>query len=202
MNDYEQLYYLSPTYVYAPFRVEHEDGSVAGDATWTEGGEVTKCNLSWSDMNNMTTAVSPNSPYQCGDLLKVTYLETGQSITVKVVDSVSGYPKNRLNLHRQAFQALGANLDLGVIPVVISRVSASNGSRYEQMLMNMMQAAFPNARMKQSRQTNKEQMSGGRMKETYEMVLETEVSDVTMQGDVVYHPTSQQVQSIHFKRLS
>src|SRR5699024_3475981 len=76
---------------------------ISGQATWTEGGQITKCGIPWSDNLYMTAAVGEDSPYQCGQTLQVNYPVTGRSILVEVVDEVPGFSNNRLNVHRRVF---------------------------------------------------------------------------------------------------
>lgn len=95
---------------------------VQGLATWTDGGSTTKCGIPWSYNNYMTVAVGEGSPYKCGQVLKVKNVSNANplEILVVVVDQVKGYPPNKLNLHRNAFNALGSSVSVGVIEVIIT----------------------------------------------------------------------------------
>ncbi|NIK12085.1 RlpA-like double-psi beta-barrel domain-containing protein [Alkalibacillus almallahensis] len=199
-NDEEYL--VPPTYLYAPMRQNYEGESISGDATWTEGGPVTKCNLAWSDMNHMTTAVSTDSPYTCGQLLNVRFEDTGKEVTVKVVDTVAGYPQNRLNLHRQVFEALGANLDWGIIPIRIAVVPTDGNGQLRDVLWNVLGQTYPGATIKNSQWQEEENVSGGYLKESYLFTLGTSEGDMTVRGDVVFHPNTKRIRSINLTETS
>jgi len=99
--------------------------SVQGLATWTNGGTTTKCGIPWTYNNSMTVAVGENSPYKCGHIIKVKNLSTPEKkeIVVVVVDHVKGYPANKLNLNKKAFEALGSPTSVGMIEIEITPVS-------------------------------------------------------------------------------
>lgn len=99
--------------------------SVKGMATWTEGGQTTKCGLSWSTNNYMTVAVGKDSPYKCGQVLLIKNLSNSKptELLVMVVDEVKGYANNKLNLHRKAFQALGSEPSIGIMDIEITPIS-------------------------------------------------------------------------------
>ncbi|MDQ0159353.1 RlpA-like double-psi beta-barrel domain-containing protein [Alkalibacillus salilacus] len=199
-NDEEYL--VPPTYLYAPMRQNYDGETISGDTTWTEGGSVTKCNLAWSDMNHMTTAVSADSPYTCGQLLNVKFEDTGKEVTVKVVDTVAGYPPNRLNLHRKAFEALGANLDWGIIPIRISVVPTDGNGQLRDVLWNVLGQTYPGATIKNSQWQGEENVSGGYRKESYLFTLGTSEGDITVRGDVVFHPNTKRIRSINLTETS
>lgn len=116
---HDQRYYAPPVY-YEPFPYYYRDpNAINGKATWTWGGMPTKCELSWSYNHHMTAAVGENSPFQCGQRLKVrnTSFLPMKEVIVTVVDEVKQYPPNRINLHRKAFEALGAPPSIGIIDV-------------------------------------------------------------------------------------
>src|SRR5690625_2643735 len=98
------LYNDQQTYSYVTDRQQ----AIRGQATWTNGGPVTKCGIPWSTNEYMTVAVGENTPYECGEMLKVENLSIAgeREVIVTVVDRVAGYPANRINLHRRAFEAL------------------------------------------------------------------------------------------------
>lgn len=98
---------------------------VKGTAIWTKGGKVTKCNIPWTYNNSMTVAVGDNSPYKCGQALKIKNLSIPEpkEILVVVVDEVKGFPPNKLNLHEKAFEALGSSTGVGSIKIEITPIS-------------------------------------------------------------------------------
>jgi hypothetical protein len=102
-----------------------EPETIIGKASWTWGGMTTKCEIGWSFNEHMTAAVGENSPFKCGQKLKVrniTFVPSTEVI-VTVVDEVKKYPANKINLHRKAFEALGISPTVGVIDVEITPVS-------------------------------------------------------------------------------
>lgn len=98
---------------------------IKGMATWTEGGQTTKCGLPWSTNNYMTAAVAKDSPYKCGQVLLIKNLSNAKptELLVMVVDEVKGYAHNKINLHKKAFQALGSEPSVGVIDIEITPIS-------------------------------------------------------------------------------
>lgn len=94
--------------------------TIKGKAAWTKGGTPTKCRIPWSYNKYMTVAVSSKSPYKCGQVLKIENLNTGDEIFGIVVDEVVDYPANKINLHKRAFQALGADPEVGIIDVNVT----------------------------------------------------------------------------------
>ncbi|MFD1778117.1 MULTISPECIES: RlpA-like double-psi beta-barrel domain-containing protein [Fredinandcohnia] len=98
--------------------------TILGKATWTWGGTPTKCEIGWSYDNNMTVAVGENSPFKCGQRLRIRNVSfvPNQDIIVTVVDEVKKFPANRINLHRKAFEALGAAPSVGVLNVEITPI--------------------------------------------------------------------------------
>jgi hypothetical protein len=91
----------------------------------------------------MTAAVGVNTPYQCGQALKITYPPTQRVLVVTVVDRVPDYPPNRINLHRKVFEALGANPDLGIINVEITPSPELEQERWGKYLLEVTQSAYP-----------------------------------------------------------
>ncbi|WP_018922840.1 RlpA-like double-psi beta-barrel domain-containing protein [Salsuginibacillus kocurii] len=114
-SPYYRMQPVNPYYYY------DRPNAVQGQATWTEGGEVTKCGIPWSTDDYMTVAVGKDAPYRCGQELHITNLSTPQQeeIKVTVVDEVPGYEPNQISLHREAFEELGVSPDVGVIQVEI-----------------------------------------------------------------------------------
>lgn len=115
--------YWNPT-MYWPFYREPEK-TILGKATWTWGGVPTKCEIGWSHNNYMTAAVGEESPFHCGQKLKIKNISfvPSREIIVTVVDEVKKYPTNKINLHRLAFEALGVQPSAGVINVEITPVN-------------------------------------------------------------------------------
>ncbi|WBX81582.1 hypothetical protein PD280_07775 [Virgibacillus salarius] len=63
-------YSYSDIYTAPPYNQDRQQ-PVSGQATWTDGGQITQCGIPWSDNLYMTAAVGENSPYQCGQTLKI-----------------------------------------------------------------------------------------------------------------------------------
>lgn len=112
-------------YFYVPYGRTLET-PIKGKATWTWGGMTTKCSIPWSFNHNMTAAVGRNSPFQCGQRLKVKNISVTPytEVEVTVVDEVPNYPANKISLHRVAFEALGISPSAGVINVEITPINA------------------------------------------------------------------------------
>ncbi|WLR47511.1 hypothetical protein LC065_18715 [Halobacillus litoralis] len=64
---------------------------------------MTKCGIPWSNNRYMTAAVGQNSPYQCGQTIKVKNMANQRVVLVTVVDQVPNYPDNKINLHKKSF---------------------------------------------------------------------------------------------------
>ncbi|SDH27568.1 rare lipoprotein A [Alteribacillus persepolensis] len=196
---------MMPVYSYAdPFMRQQQ--AVLGQATWTEGGEVTKCGLSWSDNNSMTAAVGEQSPYQCGEYLHVRNLSMpDHEITVVIVDQTSGYPANKLNLHRKAFEALGAHVDVGVINIAITPVSSgdngTNGSRWGEHLAAIAQTAYPNLYVGGYAPVEQIDISAERTKETFEITLHSPQETKKVRGNVIYESDNQRMVSFDIEEM-
>ncbi|WP_075981168.1 hypothetical protein [Bacillus massilinigeriensis] len=121
-NFYPQPY--SYPYFFSPYGRTLRETPIKGKATWTWGGMTTKCNIPWSYNHNMTAAVGRNSPFQCGQRLKVKNISVTPytEVEVTVVDEVAQYPANKISLHRVAFEALGISPSAGVINVEITPI--------------------------------------------------------------------------------
>ncbi|GAA0451596.1 DUF3889 domain-containing protein [Alkalibacillus silvisoli] len=196
----------SCTYVYAPMTYQPDstrenNNWVKGQATWTEGGEVTKCNIPWSDLQYMTTAVSEDSPYECGEMLKVKFPSTGREILVKVVDTVGGYPQHRLNLHRQAFLALGADLDFGIIDIEIMASPELEEEEFGKYLIEVLQVAYPRYEVTDYEFVGEEEISIERRRETYEFIVESDEERVKVRGRVEYNPQTNRVISFDLEEV-
>ncbi|MFB4162266.1 DUF3889 domain-containing protein [Alteribacillus sp. JSM 102045] len=180
--------------------------SVRGQATWTEGGEVTKCGIPWSTNDYMTAAVGEDSPYQCGQMLRVKNLsDPDKEVTVMVVDETRGYPPNKINLHRNAFEALGANLDVGVLNVEITPVEESesdfDNGRWGDYLSVITQTAFPSYYVTNFRAVGKTPLNPHQTKETYNLLLQSPQEAKQVRGNVVYHTNTNQVIAFDIQEL-
>ncbi|HEX6593626.1 MAG TPA: DUF3889 domain-containing protein [Bacillota bacterium] len=175
--------------------------TVRGQATWTEGGKITKCGIPWSDGKYMTVAVGDDAPYKCGEMLRVRNLSLpgGREIVVKVVDEVEGYPANKINLHRRAFEALGANLDLGVIPVEITPTGNSNLDQWRDLLLTTLQTTYPHYRITDYCPIGKEQTSPAEVEEVYEFTLQSQGDRMMVRGIASYHPKTEQVHALELR---
>lgn len=128
-NIYDEYYYQQYVPMYpAPYYGwdwNRNPETILGKATWTWGGTPTKCEIGWSYDHNMTAAVGENSPFKCGQQLRIRNVSfvPNQDIIVTVVDQVKKYPANRINLHRKAFEALGASPSVGVLNVEITPIT-------------------------------------------------------------------------------
>ncbi|MFS0864668.1 RlpA-like double-psi beta-barrel domain-containing protein [Fredinandcohnia sp. 179-A 10B2 NHS] len=121
--------YPQQSYNYVPYPTGYwyqprDTDSIIGKASWTWGGVPTKCEIGWKYDNNMTVAVAEGSPFKCGQRLKVRNLSfvPSHEVIVTVVDTVKNFPLNKINLHRMAFEALGAQPSVGVLDVEITPI--------------------------------------------------------------------------------
>ncbi|RDY67290.1 DUF3889 domain-containing protein [Halobacillus trueperi] len=174
---------------------------VRGQATWTEGGEVTKCGIPWSNNRYMTAAVGQNSPYQCGQTIKVKNLANQRVVLVTVVDQVPNYPENKINLHRKAFETLGASVDLGVINVEITPNPQLEEEKWGKYLLEIAQSAYPNYNATDYSKVSQTQQNGN-IKEVYKFVMESPQETMSIEGAVIYNPTTDRIISINFKEVS
>ncbi|KEF37460.1 Protein of unknown function (DUF3889) [Schinkia azotoformans MEV2011] len=176
---------------------------IRGQATWTTGGQVTKCGIPWSKNEYMTVAVGENSPYKCGQTLKIRNLTSpGQrEIIVTIVDTVAGYPGNKVNLHRNAFIALGANPSIGVINVEIIPSPELEKERWGKYLLEIIKTAYPTYNVTDFHFIRKTHVSPSQTKETYEYIVHSGQDNIRIQGNVVYNPNTDRVTSIDFKEI-
>ncbi|WP_047982218.1 DUF3889 domain-containing protein [Ornithinibacillus contaminans] len=197
---YPPGYYLAPQYqntVLSPYRQQ----TVRGRATWTDGGGTTKCGIPWSDNQYMTVAVGENAPYQCGQSLKIRNLANGREIIATVVDTVRGFPQNNVNLHRRAFQALGANLDQGIISVDIIPSPELEEEKWGKYLLELVQTAYPGVEITDYSSVGKTEMSPTRVRETYDFILNTQQEQIRVRGNVIYNPESDRVISFDLAEM-
>jgi len=183
------------------FYPEERQKVVRGQATWTEGGQYTKCGIPWSYNGFMTGAVGENSPYRCGEVIQVSSPETGKAIHVTVVDEVQGYPSNKINLHRRAFEALGANLDVGILDVQIVPGSTGEDGRLEEKLEEVVRFVYPNATIRSYQPIDRKLTEVRDIQEKSDFVLEVNGKKRTVRGEMTYQPESGEVVSIHLYPL-
>lgn len=103
----------------------------------------------------MTAAVGPNSPYQCGQTLKIRNPATGREILVTIVDETAGYAQNQITLHRRAFETLGANPQQGVLNVEISPIPELEQQKWGKYLLEIIQTAYPSYQVTEYNFTDK-----------------------------------------------
>lgn len=176
--------------------------AVRGQATWTEGGPVTECGIPWSANDYMTVAVGANAPYRCGQTLKVRNLSTPEhkEIYVKVVDEVMGYPSNRINLHRRAFEALGSNLQVGVINIEISPAAEQpQPSKWGAYLSSVVKVAFPDYNITDYHAAGKAEVSAAETAESFQFALNSSQETRHVKGIVHYNPRTNRVISVELK---
>lgn len=186
-----------------PAYYDQRQQSVSGEATWTEGGAVTQCGIPWSSNLYMTAAVGVNSPYQCGQTLKVKNLSMpGQrEVMVTVVDKVPGYPSNKINLHRRAFEALGASPSVGIIRVEITPSPELEQEKWRDYLSKVVQVAYPNYSVLSSEVVEKTNVSSTRMREIYDYALQSTQENITVRGTVVYDTETDRMITMELKEV-
>jgi hypothetical protein len=208
-------FYYPPYYVNAfPYQstVSHERNvafadderqQVHGQVTWTYGGPVTKCEIPWSENNYMTAAVGEASPYRCGQFIRLKNLQApyGREVVVMVVDEVEGYPSNKLNIHRKAFEALGVNPNVGVLNVEIIPASDSEMEGWGARMLHVTETAYPGYKITNYRLLTKSMVSETAMKESYSLTLQSPRETIDIQGDIIYNPEKNRLQSIQIKEV-
>lgn len=202
MYNYGQPYSLYRNYPLDSNSMEREK-SVKGHATWSEGGKITKCSIPWSHNEFMTTAVGSNSPYKCGEVLLVKNLANNKEIKVTVVDEIRGYPSNRISLHRKAFEALGANLDEGIINIEIMPAPVAEAARgdWGNYLLNVARAAFPQYNITGYQTIDQQPLESSQVQHTYDYFLESYEGTNTIRGNVIIDSSNNQVLSIDLKEV-
>ncbi|MBU8790760.1 YqzG/YhdC family protein [Oceanobacillus caeni] len=176
---------------------------VHGQVTWTYGGPVTKCEMPWSENNYMTVAVARNSPYRCGQFIRLRNIQApyGREVVVKVVDEVKDYPPNRLNIHRNAFEALGVNPNVGVLNVEIIPASDSQMEGWGARLLHVVETAYPGYRIAEYHLLTKTKISNTAMKESYSFKLQSSQGNLDIQGDIIYNPKANRLSSFQIKEI-
>ncbi|RKL65676.1 DUF3889 domain-containing protein [Salipaludibacillus neizhouensis] len=176
---------------------------VRGEATWTEGGEVTKCGIPWSHSQYMTVAVAANTPYRCGETLIVKNLsEPEQEIAVTVVDQIGESGQGNITLHRKAFEALGADVEEGIIPVEILPSNDTNQESRATYLLNVIQSAYPRFNIVSYQSIDNEEIFRDEVKEIYEYSLLSPSSEqVLVRTNLIFNPFTNKMISIDIKGL-
>lgn len=179
--------------------------SVRGEATWTEGGSNTACGIPWSTNNYMTVAVGTHSPYECGQTLRIKNLSSSdhKEISVKVVDKVPGFPANKVNLHRRAFIALGADPEMGIMQVEIipSSEMESEQDGWSEFLSKVIQTVFPGYQIINYRRTGKTEVSAKETKETFAFTLQSHQETKHIEGTVHYRPDTGKLIAVQIKEV-
>ncbi|SFM18362.1 rare lipoprotein A [Gracilibacillus orientalis] len=172
---------------------------INGQATWTEGGNVMQCNIPWSHNQYMTVAVSTNSRYQCGQTIKVRNPQNAREVIVTVVDTVPNAPATRLNLHRRAFEALGANPSVGVLSIQFQPSPELEQVKWGKYLLGVIQTAYPNYNVRDYNFVEKTQPAQNQVREVYDYSLQNSQERITVRGTVLYNPTTERVISFDIK---
>ncbi|WP_226037796.1 DUF3889 domain-containing protein [Aquibacillus saliphilus] len=174
---------------------------IRGQATWTEGGQTTKCGIPWSENQYMTAAVGEDTPYQCGQTLKIRSLSTGRELIVTIVDTVPGFPPNRINLHQKAFVALGANPDVGLINIEIDSSPELEEEKWGKYLLEVTQTAYPSYHVVEYSSVAKTEVSPDQTKETYQYTLQSPQETIKVRGNVIYNPITDRIISFDIEEV-
>ena len=193
--------YLYPTYHENQFEYYGIRQPIRGQASWTEGGEVTQCGIPWSTNQYMTVAVGRASGYQCGQTIKVKNLSNGREIIATIVDQVPNYPENKVNLHRKAFETLGASVDAGIINVEINASPELEEEKWGKYLLEIVQSAYPNYKATDYSSVSKNPQNNNQMKEVYKFVMQSPQETMNIQGTVIYNPNTDRIISINFQEV-
>ncbi|WP_089740607.1 DUF3889 domain-containing protein [Gracilibacillus ureilyticus] len=190
------MYYYNPYYQHDTldnhwhlFRQNY----ITGQATWTNGGNVTQCGTQWSYNQFMTAAVSTNSPYVCGQSIKVRNPQNGREVIVTIVDKVPGSPVNTINLHQRAFETLGANTSIGVIPIEFQPSPELEQEKWGKFLLELTQTAFPQYNVTEYKFAGRTQFAEDQIEEIYEYTLQSAQDRVNIRGSVIYNPATDRV---------
>jgi Protein of unknown function (DUF3889) len=198
-----------PVYGYSPvsqgyfvnMAMDFRQQVIKGQATWTEGGQVTKCGIPWTRNQYLTVAVGEGTSYQCGQSLKIRNPANAREVIVTVVDQVPGYPQNRVNLHRRAFQALGGNLSQGILNIEIMPSPELEEEKWGKYLLELVQTAYPGSRVTDYSSVGKNQMSPTRVRETFDFILSTQQEQIKIRGNVIYDPQTDRVISFDLAEI-
>ncbi|SHF92238.1 DUF3889 domain-containing protein [Ornithinibacillus halophilus] len=207
MNGYRMIpnpYYWN-SYV-NPYQVVNHDSrqqTIRGQARWTKGGTITKCNLPWSSNEYMTAAVGEDAPYACGQSIKVGNPSIpGREVIVTVVDTVPGYSQNQINLHRRAFEALGVDLSVGVIDVDITPEPQLEEEKWGKYLLEVVQIAYPGYEINEYNSVGKTQLSSNQTRESFDYVIQSDSETIRIRGNVVYNPNTDRVISFDLVEIA
>lgn len=185
-----------------PYYMDDRQQHVRGQATWTEGGQVTHCGIPWSEYDYMTAAVGGDTPYHCGQTLKIRNLSIpAREVLVTVVDQVPGYPANKINLHRRAFEALGGNPNEGVMNIEIMPSPELEQQEWGKYLLEVVQVSYPGYNIVEYNALRKTQLGSTRRKETYEYILESPQEQLTIHGNVIYDKNTDRIVSLDIKEI-
>lgn len=192
-------YYDNTNWYYDSLRQQ----AVRGQATWTEGGQITQCGIPWSHNQYMTASVGRNSPYRCGQTLKIRNLSTpgGREVIVTVVDQDAGYQPNKINLHRKAFEALGASTNLGVINIEIIPSPKLEKEKWGKYLLEVTQAAYKGYQIIDYKLITKKEVSPGQIQETYDFILHSQHENIRVRGNVTYNRNTERIISFNIKEI-
>ena len=187
--------------VYQPYSGDIRQNLVSGQATWTYGGSVTQCNIPWSSNQYMTVAVSSNSPYQCGQKLKVINPKTTKEIIVTIVDTVPNAAVTSLNLHRQAFEALGADPAVGILSIQFQPTTEQDAMEWDDYLLNIIQVGYPDYNVINYKLIEKTEQASNQVKEVYDFALQHSQGWLHVRGTVVYQRSTNNVISFEVKQI-
>lgn len=188
-------------YNYQQYPGEFRQNLVNGQATWTNGGSVTQCNIPWSSNQYMTVAVSSNSPYGCGQKLKVINPTTSNEITVTIVDTVPNAPATSLNLHRSAFAALGVDPAVGILPIQFQAVEEHDSRDWDDYLLNIIQVAYPNYNVVNYYLEEKTEVNTNQVEAVYHFTLQNSQGQLNVRGTVIYNPSTNRVISFNVEQM-
>lgn len=198
-HSYTRYPYLNP--YESQFRHYGTRQPIRGQASWTDGGTVTQCGIPWSTNRYMTVAVGRNSGYQCGQTIKIKNLTNGREIIATVVDQVPNYPENKVNLHRRAFETLGASLDAGIINVEIIASPELEEEKWGKYLLEIVQAAYPNYKATDYSKVSENPQNNNQMKEVYKFTMQSPQETMNIQGTVIYNTNTDRILSINFQEV-
>ncbi|MDC3417413.1 DUF3889 domain-containing protein [Aquibacillus salsiterrae] len=201
--------YVSPGYTKFfrhPYNMEESNylRVVNGQATWTEGGPITQCGIPWSTNEYMTASVGTETTYRCGQTIKVRNSHLPQrEVIVTVVDKVPGFPRNKINLHRQAFEALGADLSVGILNVTLEPNPQLEEERWGKYLLEITQTAYPNYNVTDYNFIKRVSLSERQIKETYHFFLKSQATQEIkrIKGNVIYNPDTDHINSFDIQEV-
>ncbi|UCZ53950.1 DUF3889 domain-containing protein [Bacillus shivajii] len=216
VNQYQSNPYVYHPYVNfdrsypsSPYYMQRQQ-TVQGQALWTEGGPTTVCGIPWSHNDYMTAAVGAETPYQCGQKLKVRNVALpDREIEVTIVDRVPGYPMNRVTLHKNAFEELGADLEAGIINVefmpsndieddVDNDIENEEWANY---VKEIIQTAYPGYNVTDINRVEKTEVSPTQVRERYEFQLQSPEETIKVRGRIIYHPETNRVKSFDLEEV-